>query len=752
MARSKTQGRRPGTPPATPRELGLRAFQHGRLSDAIAIWEPLAPRDPAVARALAEALLRRALALGADDPLADLRRAAALAPNDMRVQLQIGRLMHRAGQHAAADAAYAAVLAREPGNQSAARLRALLALEQRPTTDLAALPWVTAQLRAWAAPAQSLLRGQIPPPESSPLGTFWHGLGQLAAGKPEAAATLADERSLPAEALHPLRRYLHGIAAARAGDNQAALRLWQSAYEAGHRPPGLEANLGALLLERLQTLVDAGEVAAAGELARQWALLSAGAAFDELRLQALHAAAAEAAAAGDWKRAIQLWDAARQIVAGAPSLGSPRPILHNLALAYERSEDWETAADAWRAMLRTRAKRRPAEADPQEDRRWAWVRARIIDCYKHAGRPDEAVTVFRQAIKQDPNDLDLRLQLADALEANDQERAAHNEIKRILEIDPHHPEAVSRHALHLVERWQIPEAQRLARNLAAHYPEREDVQRRVADMFMAFGRAYSQFGDARAAFDNFVEGERYDPTNPRFPLNQARMAQDARRKVDSAALIERALAAGVEQTETWVLAIETWAMLGQFEQARALVERFERERAPTSDDYLAVGMQLMTSAIRQQMPSFIGVFAAPKQPQDTPAIRLASELIEKAVAARPDDTNLLKQIISTLMVARPDLARPFAARLVALLPDDADALIFMGLVQGLAGHDREGKATLKRAAQLATRAGQRDLADQANALRQAVGTPMLRLMLSAGLSGAFDDDLDELDELEDLFS
>lgn len=731
-----------------PREQGLRAFQAGRLSEAIAAWQPLAA-DPAVARALAEAHFRRGLSALAGDPAGDLWRAAALDPDDPRFPFHLGRLLHRAGDLDAAAAQYRAALAREPGNRAAARLLALLALEQSPAADLAGLPGVTPALRAWAAPALALLRRQPPPADEGPLGTLWRGLGQLAEGDPQALATLGDERPLPARALAPLRRYYRGVAAAGAGDADQALALWRQVYEAGDRPPGIEERLAALLAARLAALLDAGDAAAAGSLARSWSALPGGAAFDELRLRALDGAARAATAAGAWDQAGALWEAARQIVGRAQGLGSPRPILHNLALAHERQERWEEAAEAWRALLRTRARRGAGAGDPQEERRWAWVRARVISCYRNAGRPDEAVAVFRQMLKLDPGDLDLRIELADALLANEQERASQNEIRRILEIDPYHPEALLRHIEHLTERWQLAEAQRLARELAGRHPGRDDLWRRVAGVFLEHGRAHSRYGHYEAAYQAFVEGERYAPDNPRFPLNQARMLGLLRRPVDTGALIERALAAAGEQTETWVLAIETWMMAGNMEATRELIARFERERAPGAEEYVSLGMQLMAAALPPPPPALFARLAPPAPPVDTPWTRLALELLERAAALRPDDPRIVRSIASFLMLPRPDLARPFAERAARQTPDDPEALILLGVVLGMGGRVAEAKATLQRAAQLARKTGRADLRGQADELRRVVGTPMLRLMFTAALGDP--DALDDLEALEDLF-
>lgn len=741
--RKQPPGRRQSAPPATPREQGLRAFQAGRYDAAIAHWAPLVAADPALARAFVEALLRRALGLAAATPKDDLRRAAALDPADPRLPFHLGRLLHQDGRLAEAAEQYRRALMIDPAHGAAARLLALATLQQDHGADLAALPGMTAEIHAWAAPAQALLLGQQPPADESPLGTFWRGLALLARHSPAALAALSDERPLPGPAIAPHRAYYRGAAEALSGDSRTAIERWGQLVEAGHAPDGAAQNLAALLTARLSALLAAGKPEAAGELAWRWWSLPGHPAFDELRIQLLDGAARAAAAAGDWARAAERWEAARHILAGAQGLGSPRPILHNLALAYERQEHWEEAADAWRALLRTR---RRAADEGDEARRWAWVRARVIECYRHAGRPDEAVTVFRQALKLDPNDLELRLQLADALYANEQDRAAYNEIQRILKIDPHYPEAVLRQAEYLTSRYQLAEAQALARDLAERNPGRADLRARVGQLFLDHGRAHSGFGDYKAAYNAFVEGERYAPDEPRFALNQARMLGLLRRPGDTAALIERALAVGGERHETWVLAIETWFMLDDLEAARALIARYERERAPGADDYLALGFQLLSAALPPPPPAFLARFAPPPPPKDTPWTRLAIEQVERGVALRPDDSRALLGIASFLMLPRPDLAVDYAARAVALAPDDPEALIVQGVAMGLAGQVPAAKETLQRAAQLARQQGRPDLRAQAQELRRVVGTPTLRLMLSSAFHGA-----GELDDSEDDF-
>jgi tetratricopeptide (TPR) repeat protein len=749
-----------------PRQSGLRAFHANRFNEAILTWAPLAERDVQVRAALAEAYFRRALAgAPSDTAVADLRRAVELEPDDLRFHFHLGRYLHLCGALGSAAREYRAVLEGDPNWAGAAQLLALATLEQSPQADLAALPGFSPKVAHRLAPAQTLLNGSsVPPDDDSPVGRLWRGLGLVAAGDAAAGEALGDDRPLPNATLTALRRYYRGVAAAGAGDAETALKLWRRVYDSGVIPARLPENMAVLLFEQLSTLVETGDVASAAALAERSAGLPGSTAFDELRLLALDCGAQAAAGSGEWARAAELWETARQVLASSANLGSPRPLLHNLALAYERQELWEQAAESWRAMLRTRSRRKGASRSTDDeaglsDQQWAWVRERIISDYKQAGRPDEAVVVFRQIIKEDPNDLDTRVQLADALLANEQERAAYNEIERILKIDPQHVEALLRQIGFFDVNGQLGGSEQIMRDLAARHPEREDLRQRAAQLFLEHGRQYAEWGQADRADKAFVEGEQYDPASYLFPLNQARMRIGRRPHDEIRALIERATALAGDQVSAYSKIFETWVIADQMDEARALLERIESQLKPDAHVYANLGLTIIMRVTPPPAP--VGLFgwlgtlppATPK-PADTPWTQLAAELLDRAVEMRPDDLALHREIASALMLPRADMACRYAEAAARLAPDDPDILILLGLVQGLDEQVREAKATLQRAAQLARKQGKRDLAQQAQEMRRTVGTPMLRAgiqmsMMQAELGG-LDEDFD-LDDIEDFF-
>lgn len=750
-----------------PRERGLQLFNNGRFNEAITLWAPLAS-DERIRSALAEAYFRRSLTQLDASAIADLQQALVLAPNELRYSFHLGRMLHLQGDLKAAEQYYRAVLARDPKREAALKLLIMLKLSQNPQADLHELPGMSETMQRWIAPVQQLLGGQQPAPGTTAVERFWQGMGLIAQGDAAALDLLRDETALPNPTLNMLRRYYLGVAFGLHKRWDEALPLWQhdASTQTVHAPHGLHQNLAALLFTQIQHALEQGDSTAAAALAHQWRHISAAAAFDELRVTALDQGAQQAARANNWALAIQDWEAAREIVGRGKS--SPRPLFHNLALAYEQLEDWMKAADSWRALLRTRS--RQQSADQQEQSRWAWVRTRVIECYQRANRPDEAVTVFRQAIKADPNDLDLRIQLSDALLANQQERSAQNELDRILAIDPQHPEALLRKASSLIPLWRHDQAIEMLRRVVKHHSQRADVLRSASMLYMTLGRSYAEFGRYQAAYEMFIEGEPLDPQNFLFPLNQARMLQALPKPNNHDQLVERATQLVGNNTDGWSKILETWALAKQLPQAQAMLERFEREQRPAAEDWMHMGTVLFQRVVPPPQPpanplSMLGLFgdirgqSAAKEtapPPETPWTRMVLDIFERVASLKPDNHQFLMAIAALLMLPFSAEAARYAEMAARLQPDDVNTLITLGMIQGLAERVPEAKDTLLKASQLAKRQKQRELQDQANEMRRLVGTPGLRAMVESQMYAAMMmDDLEadgfDFDDFDDEF-
>ncbi len=765
-----------------PRREGLRAFQAGRFADAIAAWSGLSAHDARVAAALAEAHFRRALTLLAGTAqLDDLRRAVDLAPDDPRYQYHLGLALHHAHEIPAAIERYRTVLARDPTWPGVGMSLALAALEQDPAVDLAALPGSTPTVRLTLAPVQALLRGApVSVLGDGPLERLWQGLSLLGRDSAAARVVLDDDRPLPSARAGTVRQYYQGMAAASAGDFDMASRRWRRVFAEDSRDP--ESPRRPWLLDNMSAaalrLLDTPPADAADDLARATdigpdalALAANSTALAGVVIRALDRGAAVAAMTGDWAQATRLWERARDIVSAGTGLGSPRPLLHNLALAYEAQERWLEAAETWRAMLRTRP-RRQAAAETRKTRgraapdsvaaaaatldtgggegsegvpsaaQWAWVRRRVVECYKRAGQPGEAVAIFRQALKADPDDVEMRLQLVDALLASGQEQAAYNEVWRAARAAPDDDDVQLRLAGLQLERGEGYAAERTLRQLLKRSPDHAEARRLLARVLLEIGLSLHESGQYAAAVKAFEQGRDLAPDDYQFPLGLARVAIDQGQRKGVAALLERVLELGTAQPAAYVGVLECWTVMDDIDQARAVAVRAESALPPASTFDVDAGSIVLRVSTTPARP--YGRVRSPAPASAKTAWEdLGAELLERGLARRPDDARLRASVATELLPVRPALALRYAEEAARLAPDDLPVLILLGMAQGLNERGREAKETLQRAARQARRQGDAVMAREIELLRRQVDSPLLSLLLGAGsLFGSPSDEQD----------
>ena len=285
------------------RQRGLQLFQAGKYDEAIEIWSRILPSEPTLTAALAEAYFRRSLTRSLNaERLLDVRRALGLRPNEPRFRYHLGLTLHHDGHLDAAIEQYEAVLRRDPGWRGANLVLMLARLEQEPAADLAALPGYNAQVRTILAPAQSLLRGVAPAIEGEkekPIERLWRGLGAILQGDGSAREALSDPRTLPAARAAMIRRYYLGVAAAQAGDFDAALEAWQHLHGQHLETPWLRDNLTGVILQRLSE-DDGADVARTAQIAHDAVSVAAGnTALAEPVVQACSACSGVSASPGE---------------------------------------------------------------------------------------------------------------------------------------------------------------------------------------------------------------------------------------------------------------------------------------------------------------------------------------------------------------------------------------------------------------------------------------------------------------------
>jgi len=775
IAVSKRKPIRPANKPAPAakggvlKQNGLRAFQRNDFTTAIKEWSNIDVKaEPSIGPALAEAHFRRGLATV--DPAqraADLTHAAELAPNESRFWYHLGLVHHRAGRLDEARAAYARAAAAGFTRRPLGFARGLAEVERDPKRDPRAEVGRLAAMRAEDAsslvPIAALLRGE---PEAvldtsadswierlrglargDALTVLWRGLAYLAVGDAvQAAATLGmrTNSTLPADA-EAVRLFYCGLALAAAGDRPAALAEWSKLPER-NTFPRLQDAVAGTYMQQVSAALDAGHWAdvlkatdaafkLTGPSVEQPELLTAA-------LVAHNRLASEAAARGAWAEAIPHWQHLADLLELAPAFGPRGPILHNLAIAYEATEQWGSAAETWTSLMNTLPRRQskakgntnaPADrlaALPVAEKR-AWLRRRVLTCYQKADQPDAAITHYRAAVKADPDDLDLRLELAEALIANDQEIAGRNELRRILERDPRHQGASAKLAeLHLT-RGELGEAERLYRGALATDPDNAAARRGLAELLRGRGHAQFNQGYHAAARDTYAAALKLAPDDVDLLASIGFAELVLNNEAGARAHFEAALAQGT--SAAYLPVMDRWASYRNLDEFRAVLGRAEAAGVASPHFYVdAAGM-----CFRMAQPGDLDLLPLPGLPlkrgvtpfksADTWG-ELGTLLLQKVQTTGGDRADVCQHVVAELGPIRPALVLPFAEKAAALLSDDPVALMMLALLQGLNDQSRQAKETLRKAAQLARKRGDAEMIAEIETLRRGLDDPLFGMM------------------------
>ncbi|HEY4691187.1 MAG TPA: tetratricopeptide repeat protein [Anaerolineae bacterium] len=579
-----------------------------------------------------------------------------------------------------------------------------------------------------------------------PTSMLWRGVALLAIGQTTQALAALAPSSQPLKAgAEAVRAYYHGVALAATGDPAAALAEWTAA--AARTPtPRLQDAVAGAHLRQARAAIEAGQWQAALASIEVAGKISPGyLALEAIQLVARNRLASDCAARGEWAGALLHWQNMRACLDAHSDLGPVTPILHNLAIAHERLEQWEAAAEAWSALL-NKLPRRPTKKSPAgrpthlpipEFR--AWLRRRVLDCYRRAGRPDQAIAHYRNAVKANPDDLDLRLELASALIANDQAIAGRNELQRILQKDPAHVEA----RVHLAEVYrgqgELYAAEQVLRAALETDPQHAPARRGLVDILCERGHAQfnaSYFAQAKKIYEEALPLAPDDAQllvwlgNTELALHQVTAARER---------FDAAMAKG--DLHTFVHIFGCWAQRGNLTEARHILDRAEAAGVASPHFYVDVAGECFGNAQRSALPAGL---ADTRKAGGDPWERLGRDMLQKAESGAGDTPESLRHIIAILGPVRPELALDYARKLAHRTPDDPVALLQLGVLQGLNGQTPQAKDSLRRAAHLARRRGDSALLEEIEDARQMVNNPFMGMLSRLGLPfGDWDD--------EDLF-
>ncbi len=704
--------------------------------------------------AVAEAHFRRALATRVEvsESVADLRRTVELFPEEARFWYQLGLMLHRSDRLEEARQAYARAADLGLVRRGIGFVRGLAELELDPKISLDTLQWLTLEAQTNLIPIAGLLRGEpciapTPPPHDNvsktpsivdPVSSLWQGLTLLACGAASEACTMLSppkgQRLLVGA--EPIRAFYCGVAAAVAGKPQAALTVWRemmrlSPLAAVARPRHLNSYISQVSAHSILALQKEEQWEEALKQAQSGAALAPD---DTWLLQAVLVAASRAATAcreaEDWTGAVARWEIMRGILEQHPSLGPMRPVLHNLAVANEALEEWETAAQAWIALLNTLPRRSGRTtsktavsimAGPSVEAKRAWMRRRILDNFQRADLPDEAMAYYKQAVKADPENLDLRLEMASALLANEQIIAGRNEVQRILDKNPKCVDALLLLAEIHKSRGEDPEAEQVLNRVLQIDPEHGAARKAIRLILLERGiNAFnaSMYHKAREIYKIALKHAPNDPVLLVF-LGQTERVLGKTKEAQSC--FDAALATGT--SEAYVQMFALYGRAHKEAEARDILQRAEQTEVANSPFYLRLGTLCFT---------YIAAAGAAGTRHGLPAppvwVKWGRELVEKGLDIAPNRIEALESLVENLGPEYAAITVDYVRQLVVLQPDDPELCLDLAVYQGYTKDVAGARKTLALAERAARKQGRKDLIDVIARLRQDVGSPMFRML------------------------
>lgn len=770
----------------------MKAFQLGNYGEAIRLWNELdAEANPWVRAAISEAHFRRALTarLPEAEAISALRSAIDLFPNDARYWYHLGLMSHRHDDLEEARNAYASAADLGLKRQGIGFVRGLVELEIDPRVSLDTLLWLTPETRTALSPIAELLRevpkaaptrGVRPPapkapnsvvavnsplaspvtsPVVSPVVSLWKGLALLASGDASGAYTALTPpkgQRLPISA-EPIRAFYFGVAAAIDGRPQEALSIWRdmarvTSLGGASRPAQLNAYISQTSAHSILALQKEGRWEEALKEAQSALLLAPDDTWlFQATLIAANRLATKARDAGDWPRAIARWGLMREILESHPRLGALAPILHNLAIAHEALEEWEEAARAWVALLgslprrgaRTSKKATTGAEGPSSDEQRGWIRRRILDNFQRAELPDEAITYYKQAVKSDPENLELRLEMASALHANEQTIAARNEVQRILDKDPKRVDAWLLQAEIHRDRDEFEKAEQSLRRVLEIDPKHESARKAVNQIVRERGMDAFNSGRYLQAYNIYTEALKDVPDDPQILVFLGQTELVLGRAKNAQAHFDAALATGKPQAYTQMFS--HWGRRENEEEARKILQRARDAGLATSDLYIQLGILCLTDLDKKPDPS-----QRPGPLRGLPKPQAASfwakwgrELIAQGLDSAPDRAEALTSLIAALGPEYAAIVVVYAQELVALRPDEPEIYLNLAFFQGVNGDFATAKKTLSQAERIAQKQGRKDMLAEIANLRKELASPMFGMLKSLIASGLNPFDMDD---------
>ena len=450
--------------------------------------------------------------------------------------------------------------------------------------------------------------------------------------------------------------------------------------------------------------------------------------LNELFSQGYQRLAYQAASVGDWEKALECWEKANEVGGGSFRLA------YNLALAYERAEAFIAAGETWREALR----RRPRKADHPDaisDEQVARLWRRAAEAYHRAGEYEEAATVYRQALKWNPDDLETRMALAEGLLNDGRLLAAQNELNRVLERAPDNIPALLRMGEVIAESdqwWQRAAAPGYWKRVLELDADNASARQSLADFFQDRAENLVYWDDYEAAIEELEQALQYQPKNGRVlaALGSCYLKMGDQNAARS--YVEQALAEEPKNLDVYDEIIHAW--IDQRDADRAWEVMAQAEAAIESVPfvfYILQAAHCMESGYED----------------------LARPWLDRAVEKAPSGEPVFAMIGEMAMTSgAPSIAKEYLERAVKAGQGSGQAYLMLGILSVLVDNDlKTAQRHWREAERIARKEGDSELRERIEFARALFNMPpsLLRL-LSRGPFSLGGDDRDDF-SLDDFF-
>ncbi len=677
---------------------GLKAFHKNDFATAIHWWEQAntqAP-SPGTKSALAEAYFRQGLET---KQAGFIQKAIELQPNEPRFVYHLGLAAYRQGRVKEAMAAYQKVWQMDSEWQRRVAYPMALAYVAmgEDVTQTAVWPRLSPAEQTLLEQSQAVLRHQSPAAEN-PL---WQGISDYQNGRFAAAQTQLTQAAtyLPTKGIS---HYYLGSIAAQQSNWETARHHWLLSYKAGYRSPNLQTNLGELfhrLAEQLMAQNELPQALAAATEAYQHKT-------DDKTLNDLISTieqqmAYEAAQKGDWKTAEKHWKVAETKAGGSFRLA------YNLALVYEQQLNYHLAAEQWREALRRRP-RRADHPDTINDEQVSRLWQRVAEAYAKEDDFDESIQVYKQAVKWQPDNLTLRLALADGLLNNGRLQAAENELQRILQKDPNHIPALLRMGEVIYQShywWQNQAAVHYWERVIALEPQNQIALQSLSEYYQGQAKEHMNWqGDHQRAIQLYEKALSYQPKDTDTLVSLGYHYLQVKNREKGLACFAQAIQVQPQNPTVYLHIIIQWYRIGDFEAGWQTLLEAEKNIPNLDTPFYA---QMAQNSLENQEQT------------------LAQQWIDRAIERASPDTPVYIILGQALEVVKggETLARTYLQKAIEIGQEVGQAHLLLALLAGRLGDRREMEKEFKTAEKIARQTKDSALAERIRQARNFLSNP-----------------------------